>query len=161
MVPNPDQIDTDGDGQGDACDIDDDNDTLNDVDDPCRTVANDPVSGDLIGASECPFDDPDQDGVPTSEDNCPFFSNPMVEGAQPDLDGDGLGDVCDLDIDNDEILNSQDNCASTFNPSQIDVDRDGLGDGGFGGAAGCDPKECYVVPGVGNESCLIRPAPLT
>ncbi len=31
---NPDQLDTDGDGEGDACDIDDDGDGFNDVDDP-------------------------------------------------------------------------------------------------------------------------------
>lgn len=36
---NPDQIDTDADGSGDACDANDDNDSLNDPNDPCPKLA--------------------------------------------------------------------------------------------------------------------------
>lgn len=37
--------------------------------------------------------DPDGDGIPTSEDNCPFVSN----ADQSDLDGNGTGDLCAAD----------------------------------------------------------------
>jgi Tol biopolymer transport system component len=40
LEPNPDQTDTDGDSQGDACDADDDNDTIADTADNCALVAN-------------------------------------------------------------------------------------------------------------------------
>jgi Tol biopolymer transport system component len=40
MISNPDQTDTDDDNQGDACDADDDNDTILDTADNCPLVAN-------------------------------------------------------------------------------------------------------------------------
>jgi hypothetical protein len=46
----------------------------------------------------CSYDtDYDCDGIPNSQDNCPYTYNPH----QRDLDGDGQGNVCDLDIDGD------------------------------------------------------------
>jgi hypothetical protein len=54
--------------------------------------------------------DPDQDGVSSSQDNCPTVSNPN----QSDADSDGFGDVCD-------------NCPFVANPSQSDADGDGVG----------------------------------
>jgi len=45
-----------------------------------------------------------------------------------DTDGDGLPDDCDDDDDGDGILDTEDNCPLTPNPSQEDRDRDGTGD---------------------------------
>ena len=78
------QTDTDDDGDGDACDTDDDDDGVLDLgadigddndDDNCRTVAN--------GASQA--------------------STPGV-GNQTDTDDDGEGDACDVDDDNNGLI---------------------------------------------------------
>jgi hypothetical protein len=44
------------------------------------------------------------------------------------MDGDGLGDPCDNNLDGDRLLNGKDNCPSVYNPTQEDSDRDGFGD---------------------------------
>ncbi len=55
--------------------------------------------------------DPDGDGVPNDQDNCPSVYNPD----QSDSDVDGVGDLCD-------------NCPAVYNPDQADSDGDGTGD---------------------------------
>lgn len=54
-TPNSDQTNTDGDGEGDACDADDDNDGVPDADDDCSTVPGAAQNG-------CP--------LPTNKDQC-------------------------------------------------------------------------------------------
>lgn len=55
--------------------------------------------------------DTDGDGVVDDCDLCPDVSDP----SQADVDGDGVGDACD-------------NCPVVANPDQADADNDGLGD---------------------------------
>ena len=67
--------------------------------------------------------DYDGDGNKDVYDNCPFTYNP----SQKDSDGDGIGDICD-DDDDDEIIDIEDNCPNIHNPDQKDSDGDGWGD---------------------------------
>ena len=68
--------------------------------------------------------DTDEDGHGDFRDNCPLIANTD----QSDIDSDGIGDVCDEDMDGDTILNTEDNCQTTPNTDQSDIDSDGIGD---------------------------------
>lgn len=135
VVPNANQIDTDLDGQGDACDSDNDNDGVLDVVDNCKFDANptqSDIDGDHIGDA-CDAD-ADGDGIIGNLDNCPLFPN--VD--QTDTDHDGIGDDCDSDDDNDGVCDvagsapgcsgGPDNCATIVNPDQQDLEGDRIGD---------------------------------
>ncbi|RLE24262.1 MAG: hypothetical protein DRJ50_04900, partial [Actinobacteria bacterium] len=152
---NPDQLDTDGDGEGDLCDDDDDGDgvlddgdesyvigdlpcvswQLTDCDDNCTFAPN----GDCSVVAQCDLDgngslstpeillgnQNDVDGDGVGE-ACDNCPGLANEG-QADLDGDGLGDDCDPDDDGDGVWDSDDNCPEVYNADQLDADGDLLG----------------------------------
>ena len=145
-VYNPDQVDTDGDTFGDACDN-------------CPSLSN-PAQEDAdldgIGDSCDVCTDTDADGYGNpgypkntcQVDNCPTHHNP----GQQDADLDGVGDSCDActDTDGDGYGNpgfpantcTLDNCPTVANPSQTDSDLDGRGNA-------CD--NCPTVPNPGQQ----------
>jgi len=86
--------------------------------------------------------DDDADDICNSSDNCPMTFNPN----QSDVDGDGIGDVCDpindlptvTDSDGDGVPDNIDNCPNTPNSNQSDSNNNGLGDA-CDNSGGCIP----------------------
>jgi hypothetical protein len=78
-------------------------------------------------------DDSDNDGYADPghpEYDCPTDNCPEIPNMdQDDLDDDGLGDVCDPDMDGDGVPNEEDDCPYAYDPLQEDNDGDGFGDG--------------------------------
>ncbi|MFO0747362.1 MAG: thrombospondin type 3 repeat-containing protein [Myxococcota bacterium] len=132
-APNADQVDSDGDGSGDACDcgVDSDGDGVCDAVDPCPSVV-----GDVCP----PCSDRDDDGVCDAFDLCPDDPEngclPQCAAATfADVDQDGVDDGCDAcpgdagnDPDQDGVCAALDDCPGAADPGQEDLDGDGFGD---------------------------------
>lgn len=151
---NADQLDSDNNGLGNACDADDDGDGVNDTNDAFPLDPNETTDTDNDGVGNNADNDDDGDGVNDGEDAFPL--NP-AESADTDADGvgdnadafpndptettdsdnDGVGDNSDAfpndpnesaDADADGIGDNGDNCPITANADQADEDADGVGD---------------------------------
>jgi hypothetical protein len=109
-VTNLDQLDTDGDSTGNACDDDDDDDGVLDVNDAFALDNAESVDTDEDGIGNAADPDDDNDGV---DDEFDAFSLDATESS--DQDGDGVGD-------------NTDNCSRDVNAGQLDTDGDSEGD---------------------------------
>ncbi len=146
-LANEDQLNTDGDMNGNACDEDDDADGVldsmdinatdplicadrdNDLCDDCSVVRRVNVNNDGLDTDrdgKCDFGDTDDDNdmVLDEVDNCTLLSNRLQEN----LDGDQFGDLCDDDDDGDQVIDTMDNCVGISNPDQSNLDGDTQGD---------------------------------
>jgi hypothetical protein len=105
-------------------------DTINNI---CGAYFNINGGDGLLGnpVNELCEQDSDFDGIPDETDNCPTNSN----NDQTDTDDDGVGDACDVcindpndDEDEDGLCADVDNCPLVPNILQSDSDDNGIGD---------------------------------
>lgn len=106
----------------------------------------------VVGSGTCT--DSDGDGVPDSSDNCPTVSN----ADQANFDGDSMGDACDIDDDNDGLVDPSEPASCTGNPlpsphpGRLDPDcdddnvSDGPNDPDGSGPIVAGPDNCITTP---------------
>ncbi len=140
--------DTDGDGVGNAVDMDDDGDGVRDADDLFQLDATEwgDWDGDCFGDNADPDDD--NDGVDDAVDALPLDPTEWA-----DTDGDGIGNNADSDDDGDGVDDALD--VYPLDPSDwADTDGDGVGDNAD--AYPLDPSETLDTDGdgIGNNADL-------
>ena len=149
------------DGQGDACDADDDDDGVLDVD---RQLPRRPTTPARRTATATATATPARRWTATAtasiddDDNC---DRPSTTPTSPDLDGDDEGDACDRDDDGDRFDDAYDNCPTVYNLEPSDVNGDGLINDqldrdGDGIGTACDADEPVIQ---GARPRQRRPAP--
>ncbi|MEX0943248.1 MAG: hypothetical protein WD002_11975, partial [Pseudomonadales bacterium] len=113
--------DSDGDGNVDIVDRDDDGDTFSDRDDAFPYDSTEWLDTDGDGTGNNADTDDDSDGVVDEDDAFPLDPTESV-----DTDGDGIGNNADSDDDNDGVNDEAD--VFPLDPSEsVDSDQDGIG----------------------------------
>jgi uncharacterized protein (DUF1800 family) len=99
--------------------------------------------------------DADADGVPDGADNCLNAKNP----GQLDSDGDGFGNACDPDFNNDGIVNARDLATFRNRFGGTDANADFNGDGRVNSIDLAIFKQYYgKVPGPSGRSSVVNDA---
>ncbi len=129
-VANVDQLDSDEDGFGDACDDDDDDDGVGDEWDECtpgeqgwQSSGSTDFDSDGCRDGGEDFDD-DEDGILDTYDLCQTGSLGWVSTLENDENQDGCEDI---DSDGDGFVDQLDKCPN-LDDDQADLDGDGIGD---------------------------------
>ena len=120
LLKNFGQLDSDGDGEGNACDTDDDGDGVSDASDAFPLDATETLDTDSDGTGNNADTDDDGDGVADISDAFPLDSSESV-----DTDSDGIGNNADTDDDADGVLDTADAFALISLGSLTDTDDDG------------------------------------